>query len=100
MGRPTSSTTRGDPPDNRCGAPLAYRLALVARKGRCRRVPAPWQRGLGTIDPGPEGAVDALDVHRGGMLHQQLAALPTGGRRGPRYGSGLRAGRAVLGTPF
>jgi len=53
-------------------------LALVARKGRCPRVRAAWQRDLGTIDPAPESAVDARDVRRGDMLHQQLAALPTG----------------------
>lgn len=54
------------------------RLALVPGKRHEPRMRAAWQRCLGTIDPGPERAADARDVHWGVVLHQQLAALPTG----------------------
>jgi hypothetical protein len=60
---------------------VAGRLSLAVSAGRAERslpLRAAWQRDLGTIDPGSESAVDARDVRRGDMLHQQLAALPTG----------------------
>jgi hypothetical protein len=46
------------------------RLALVAREAHEPRVRAAWQRCLGAIDPSPENAIDARNVHRGGVLHQ------------------------------
>ena len=56
----------------------AWRIALVAREAHKPRVGAVWQRCLGTINPRPESAADARNMHRGDELHQQLATLPTG----------------------
>ena len=98
MGRPTSSTTRGDPPDNRCGAPLAYRLALVAGKvaadeyrlrGSVVLAPSTQDRKVPSMLPICTGVTSSTNSWQ---------RCPPGPPRSARYGSGLRAGRAVLGT--
>jgi hypothetical protein len=52
--------------------------ALVLRKRNKPRKWSGWHCRLGTIDPGAECAADAGYVGRGGVLDEQLAALPAG----------------------